>query len=152
MLQAIAPQRFKATFNPGPIPLGPITALVGRNGSGKSTVIEALQWLCSALRFGVAAANEQWFGGEHLVNLRGSGDWLAIDLTWAGGASLPAGAHYYVQLLKSGRRLVLDEERLQYGHGARVRKPIRTVRFRKTGSIARVLQGPKSLPVGCGAR
>jgi predicted ATPase len=104
MLTAIHPVRFKATFKPGDISLGPITAFVGRNGSGKSTVLEALQWVSSAVRFGVAASNERWFGGEQLVNLRGKSDHFAIELVWDNNT------RYHVHLVRRKEGVVLDHE------------------------------------------
>lgn len=45
LLTSMTLKRFKAAFEPGPIELRPFNVLIGRNGSGKSTVIEALQWI-----------------------------------------------------------------------------------------------------------
>jgi energy-coupling factor transporter ATP-binding protein EcfA2 len=83
-------KRFKAAFEPGPIELRPFNVLIGRNGSGKSTVIEALQWIEQSLRDSPNKACDWYFGVRDLCNLRtASGEpYFAIRVSalGAGGA------------------------------------------------------------------
>ena len=43
ILDTINVKNFKAVRDSGTVKLGPLTALVGNNGSGKSSLIEALE-------------------------------------------------------------------------------------------------------------
>jgi predicted ATPase len=61
-------ERFKAAFRPSqPIEFRPFNILIGRNGSGKSTVLEALQWIDTALRQDVRQACDPYNGVHDLV-------------------------------------------------------------------------------------
>lgn len=65
------------------IPLGPLTVLVGPNGSGKTNVLNVLRFLASTVRFDLASAIDEWDGFPFVkrqglnkarnVNLRVSG-------------------------------------------------------------------------------
>jgi predicted ATPase len=70
LLAEVTMERFKAAFKPGPIQLQPFNVLIGRNGSGKSTRIEALQWLDTTIRRDAREASDRYFGVRDLVNLR----------------------------------------------------------------------------------
>ena len=43
LLRSVAIENFKAVLRSGPVNLTPLTALIGSNGSGKSSLIEALE-------------------------------------------------------------------------------------------------------------
>jgi len=78
-------ERFKAAFKPeGPIIFRPFNALIGRNGAGKSTVIEALQWIDNALRLDVRQACDRYNGVHDLINLRATGRarHFKVSLKW----------------------------------------------------------------------
>ena len=51
-------ENFKIVQDSALLPLQPLTLLIGRNGSGKSSVIEALDWLGHAVYSGAQAATE----------------------------------------------------------------------------------------------
>lgn len=55
MISQISVRGYKAIYN-ARVELGNFTLLIGRNGSGKSSVIEALQWLRDASNLGVRSA------------------------------------------------------------------------------------------------
>lgn len=75
-------ERFKAAFKPkNPIALGDFNAIIGRNGAGKSTVIEALQWIDTALRSDVRKACERYNGVHDLINHRKSGGKRSFKIT-----------------------------------------------------------------------
>ena len=69
-LVSIALKRFKAVYNTPPIYLKPFNAIIGRNGTGKSTLIEALQWVDATLRRDAVEACGRYFGIHDLLNLR----------------------------------------------------------------------------------
>lgn len=77
MIDKISIKNFKA-IRSATIKLSNISVFVGNNGSGKSSVIEALQTLQNVLLHGLSAGfNERWFGLEHIrntsANVKGSG-------------------------------------------------------------------------------
>lgn len=77
-------ERFKAAFKPEPIALSQFNVVIGRNGTGKSTLLEALQWLDGTIREDARAASERYHGVHDLINLRSRTKipYFCIDLTW----------------------------------------------------------------------
>lgn len=68
MIDRISIKNFKA-IQSATIKLSALSVFVGNNGSGKSSVIEALQTLQSILLHGLSTGfNERWFGLEHIRN------------------------------------------------------------------------------------
>lgn len=63
-------ERFKAAFKPQPVEIRKMTVLIGRNSSGKSTLLEALQWVDATLRRDAVEACRRYFGVHDLLNLR----------------------------------------------------------------------------------
>lgn len=86
-LSSVHLERFKAAFKPDPIPLQSFNVLIGRNGSGKSTVIEALQWIDTAIRHDVRAACSRYWGIQDLINFRSNTrvNFFQIGLHWGAG-------------------------------------------------------------------
>lgn len=83
MIDKISIKNFKA-IQSATIKLSDISVFVGNNGSGKSSVIEALQTLQNVLLHGLSTGfNERWFGLEHIRNTstaeKGSGKKLFIN-------------------------------------------------------------------------
>lgn len=64
-LQSVRIRNFKAIVDSGAVKFGPLTAFVGNNGSGKSSLIEALETWQEVVRLGLDAAMSRWFGIEH---------------------------------------------------------------------------------------
>ncbi|MCP4152368.1 MAG: AAA family ATPase, partial [bacterium] len=58
MLNKITIKNFKAIAGEQGIPLKPFNILIGRNGSGKSSVLEALHWISSCVSNGALAATK----------------------------------------------------------------------------------------------
>jgi predicted ATPase len=84
-LVSVELHRFKAAFDPDPIQLDRFSLLIGRNGSGKSTVLEALQWIDTTLRRDAREASERYRGMLDLINLRSQSKtpYFEIELTWS---------------------------------------------------------------------
>lgn len=83
MIDKISIKNFKA-IQSATIKLSDLSVFVGNNGSGKSSVIEALQTLQNVLLHGLSTGfNERWFGLEHIRNTstaeKGSGKKLFIN-------------------------------------------------------------------------
>jgi predicted ATPase len=75
MIDSIRLINFRA-FRDVTIPLKPLTMLVGPNGVGKSSVLEAIRQ-CSSGREG---GNDIWFFNERLVSKTGPSDDIAIEI------------------------------------------------------------------------
>jgi predicted ATPase len=84
ILHSVGLHRFKAAFEPPPVQLQPFSLLIGRNGSGKSTVLEALQWIDTTLRRDAREASERYRGILDVVNLRSQvkTPYFGVDLEW----------------------------------------------------------------------
>lgn len=59
-------QNFKAVRDSGPVRFTPLTAFIGNNGSGKSSLIEGLETLQSIVRDGLDEAMQTWRGFENI--------------------------------------------------------------------------------------
>ena len=65
-IKSIAVENFKALRNSGRITLKPLTAIIGNNGSGKSSLLEAVETYIDILRNGVDIAMQRWQGFEQV--------------------------------------------------------------------------------------
>lgn len=64
-LQSLRVRNFKAIVDSKTVKLGPLTAFIGNNGAGKSSLIEALETYQSIVRDGLDIAMQRWLGIEH---------------------------------------------------------------------------------------
>jgi predicted ATPase len=64
-LQSVRIRNFKAIVDSGVVKLGPLTAFIGYNGAGKSSLIEALETYQTIVRDGLDLAMQRWYGIEH---------------------------------------------------------------------------------------
>lgn len=80
MLNALRIQGFKAIFDASLSSLGSFMLLIGRNGSGKSSAVEAIQWLRDATFLGVAAATSGYVDFNDLLNRRSES--MRLDLRY----------------------------------------------------------------------
>ncbi len=65
-LQSVAIRNFKAIRSSGTLKLGPLTVFIGNNGSGKSSVIEAMEAYRAIVLDGLDVAMEPFLGFEHV--------------------------------------------------------------------------------------
>lgn len=86
MLKQVRISNFKAIRSSGSIRLSPFTVLIGDNGSGKSSLIEALETLQVLVTQGPDAAMHLWRGIEHVRHKlarkqrrEGSYEWAPIE-------------------------------------------------------------------------
>jgi predicted ATPase len=117
--------RFKAAFEPQPIPLRLFNVVIGRNGSGKSTLLEALQWLDTTIRRDAREASDRYYGVTDLINLRSPQTrtpYFELFLTWAvdgPGNSL----RYRVKVEDSeGLPSVAEEDLVELGDKGRAKR------------------------------
>jgi len=116
-LESVQLERFKAAFRPDPLSLSPFTVIIGRNGSGKSTVLEALQWLDLAMRHDAVRACERYSGIHDLLNIRSRGQntrYFKLVLNWTMGTQVGGSgpkATYELRVNESldGRPLIHSE-------------------------------------------
>ena len=81
-LQRLRIDGFKAVKSSGYVDLEPLTLLIGRNGSGKSSLVEALQWLQDAYFDGLLKATEERFRAfSYLLNKRSRSIKLHLELS-----------------------------------------------------------------------
>ena len=64
-LQSVRIRNFKAIVDSRTVRLGPLTAFVGHNGSGKSSLIEGLETYQAIVTDGLDIAMQRWLGIEH---------------------------------------------------------------------------------------
>lgn len=65
-LKSVRVRNFKAVVDSGTVKLGPLTAFIGNNGAGKSSLIEALETYQAIVRDGLDTAMQRWLGIEHV--------------------------------------------------------------------------------------
>lgn len=65
-IKSIAVENFKALRSPGTVRLKPLSVIIGNNGSGKSSLMEAVETYVRVVTTGVDAAMEHWQGFEHI--------------------------------------------------------------------------------------
>lgn len=65
-LQSVRVRNFKAVVDSKVVKLGPLTAFIGNNGAGKSSLIEALETYQAIVRDGLDLAMQRWLGIEHV--------------------------------------------------------------------------------------
>lgn len=73
LLKSVRIRNFKAIRDSGVLKLRPFTVLIGNNGSGKSSLLEALENYQAIIRDGVHTAMLPWKGFEHIRNFGAEG-------------------------------------------------------------------------------
>lgn len=66
-LTSIRVRHFKAVEDSGPIKLGPVTAFVGYNGTGKSSILEACEFFQKNALGGMESALADWYRFDHIL-------------------------------------------------------------------------------------
>lgn len=65
-IKSIAVENFKALRTSGTVRLRPLSVIIGNNGSGKSSLLEAAETYVRILDHGVEGAMKHWQGFEHI--------------------------------------------------------------------------------------
>ncbi len=78
-LSSLQVKNFKAIRNSGRLKLTPLTALIGYNGSGKSSLVEALETLQTISLQGLDEAMVPWHGFEYIHNPAAKGKRQSLD-------------------------------------------------------------------------
>jgi predicted ATPase len=118
-LERIRVTGFKAIKSSGYIDLKPLTLFIGRNGSGKSSIVEALQWLQDAYFDGLSEATDERFRAySYLRNQRSAH--TSLHLEFAGFHDEPL--YYDLTVVKTAAKIDRPIVRLEvvkkgYGKG-----------------------------------
>jgi predicted ATPase len=78
-LKSVAVENFKAVRRSGTVKLTPLTVFIGNNGSGKSSLIGALETYRAIVLEGLDAAMNHWHGMEYVRNRRAGDRKLTED-------------------------------------------------------------------------
>ena len=73
-LKSVVIENFKAIHRSGTVKLTPLTVFIGNNGSGKSSLIEAIETYRTIVLDGLDAAMDRWNGIEWVWNKRSKHD------------------------------------------------------------------------------
>lgn len=138
MLTSLGIQGFKAVFDAS-LSIGPFTLLIGRNGSGKSSALEAIQWLRDATFLGVGAATSGYVDFTELLNRRS--DTLMLDVHFRRDEHMRP-VHYKLTVGASQRpiRPIVEYERCVVGRTSGARNVVHS-RKGKRGPAYRWVQG-----------
>ncbi|MCI5122344.1 MAG: ATPase, partial [Candidatus Electrothrix sp. AUS4] len=104
-------------------PLTPMTAVIGKNGVGKSTLFDAFGFLADALRSGVEeACDSRGRGGFQRIRAQGQQDPIEFEVYYKeAGNARPITYEIAIDIDSSGRPFVLKERlrqrRLRQKHG-----------------------------------
>lgn len=103
MLQRIRVGGFRGISPPVDVALGPLVALVGSNGAGKSSLVDALRLVADAVRLGLPAALDAQggFANVRRAAMDDPSSLVTIDLELQLG---PQAASYGVRLAPAGER------------------------------------------------
>lgn len=132
-IKSVAVENFKALRDPGTVRLRPLSVIIGNNGSGKSSLLEAVETYRRVVLDGVDAAMEHWQGFEHLRHKAALSRLTTAarnDPSKQQGAmsfklklAMPRGAvdlSMKVNVREAGNRLYIQDERFRIAKGAEV--------------------------------
>jgi predicted ATPase len=102
-------------------PLTPMTAVIGKNGVGKSTLFDAFGFLADALKSGVEeACDSRGRGGFKRIRAQGQQEPIEFEVYYKeGGHARPITYEIAIDIDKSGRPFVLKERLRQRRRGQR---------------------------------
>ncbi|MDD5673369.1 MAG: AAA family ATPase [Chitinivibrionales bacterium] len=106
-LSSIRIKNFKAVRDSKTIKLTPLTVLIGNNGSGKSSLIEALETMQTIAVQGIDTAMAPWHGFEHIWNQAASHE-VSAKLKEQTRLSNPMG--FAANGVHEGKKVKLDIE------------------------------------------
>lgn len=131
MLTSARIRNFKAVADSGVLNLGALNAFIGRNGSGKSSVLEFLEFLSVALESDVRTAGAPFRRGRDLIRgWRSDSDEAVLALTFAPGDVSAGDSVEYSMGISAGDdgdAIEIASEALSVKFGAESTEIIRTV-------------------------
>lgn len=140
-LERLKIQGFKAVKDSGYVELQPLTLFIGRNGSGKSSLVEALQWLQDAYFDDLLRATDNRFRAfSYLLNKRSKSIKLHLEFE-----SSPKPVFYDLEVKKAagGDRPIVFDETVRQGQTSAQEKILWTSRG-AMGPVFRKVKGATS--------
>lgn len=163
-LKSFRIQQFKAIQDSQEINFGPLTAFIGYNGSGKSSLIEALETLQDIVATDLDTAMQRWRGFEHIWNRQGQHQQrllstktiarphhtnpLNFQLQGFGPDSIPYRASMSINSDPSGNEIFIQEEKVTLKNRKIMKRDAqgRVSLFYPKVDAAQVADGESSLP------
>jgi predicted ATPase len=148
-MKRVALDGFKAVKSSGYIELQPLTLFIGRNGSGKSSFVEALQWLQDSFFFGLLAATESRFRSyPNLLNKRSHHTKLRLEFASQNAKSVSFDLSVGKAAGPSSRPIVLNEQ-LRFGQTKGQKAIIWTRKGARGPVFRRVIGGSSEREADC---
>lgn len=131
-LQTARIRNFKAIVDSRTLRFGPLTAFIGHNGSGKSSLIEALETYQSIIVEGLDVAMQRWLGIEHIRHQgvqakQRSGKTLnpmVFDLTIGASVRKSTRLEMAVNNDTAANHMFIEREKSQHANGWFIQAPI----------------------------
>jgi len=150
MLKQVRISNFKAIRSSGAIRLSPFTVLIGDNGSGKSSLIEALETLQVLVTQGPDAAMQMWRGIEHVRHKlarkqrrHGPYDWAPIEFVIRGYDGKESFfAKTAINERDGGNEILFQRETIRRGSDAVLHRDDTGRVTPETGFLERAIGGP----------
>lgn len=140
MLTQLKISGFKAIKDSGRIRLASFNLLIGRNGSGKSSLVEALQWLQGAIFHGLRESTLQRFPKfDGLVNRRA--EEISLQLVHGGGSKE---TRYALTVKPSDLGPVVRSEQCHEGRTSAAKETIQSKKL-PNGPVVRSIEGGNPL-------
>lgn len=114
-LTRVSLHRFKAAYRLTDVPLRPFNVIIGRNGVGKSTLLEGLQWIDTAIRNTVNVACDRYNGISDLINHRYSSDPPGFELDVRLENNDAGFARYVCRIVEENGQASVASETLRIG-------------------------------------
>jgi len=131
-LQTVRVRNFKAIVDSRTLRFGPLTVFIGNNGSGKSSVIEALETYQAIVTDGLDVAMQRWRGIEHARHKgaeaaegsRGRPSTMNFDLTIGASARKSTRIKMEVSNDTAANRMSIAQESIEHANGWIVEKSV----------------------------
>ena len=134
-LQSVRVRNFKAIIDSRTVRLGPLTVFIGHNGSGKSSLIEALETYQSIIADGLDVAMQRWLGIEHVRHLGADAkeragkplNAIAFDLNIGASVRKSTRVEMAVNNDAAANRMFIAHEKSMHANGWLIEKSIERV-------------------------
>jgi predicted ATPase len=142
-LRALEVRNFKAIANSGWLRVGSLTVFVGHNGSGKSSLIEALETYQSIVVNGLDIAMQRWLGIEHVRHFAAEGA-MSLQLDIGQSTYNSTDLTMEIQTDAQASRIGITKETARHTNGwafdhGKVQDPGRSIlTFPRTPGLAKV--------------
>lgn len=136
LLSSIRLQNFKAIQDSGPILLTPLTVIIGNNGTGKSSLIEGLEFFKNLLETDLDRTLNTWGWGsyEHILNKHNSTKPMKLEFE-ASSKTTSFSAAMSLQYSSKSRQVAFTHESLSVQKNKKHQDIVRTAHQIKAGGM-----------------